>query len=424
MHVLWLVSMTLPQAAAACGLPGASDVSGGWLTGQLTALRDHPTLQLAVVCVDARQQAELCGDWDGVRYHILPSAENFPALLKQHRPDLVHIWGTEYAAAAAMQQAAAAQSLPVLIGMQGVMRDCAAHLCDGVPPRYRQSTKLDHLLDRLIPGALLDNLQASFDALAQSEAALLGQARYITGRTAFDRQAVTDLAPQARYFSCNETLRPAFYRGPLWQARHFGRAPVLLLSQGNYPLKNLHTVLQALPAILQRWPDAQLRIAGWPPLDKGPLFQPLIGRFFPYQRYCRELAAQLGVTDHIRYTGPLDAAAMRQAYLDADLFLLPSLSENSPNSLGEAMLLGMPCVASCAGGIPTMLTNGTQGLLYGAALDAEGLANAVTTVLSAPDGGTALGQAARARALQTHDAAANAEALTGIYQTILQEETR
>ena len=423
MNVLWLVSMTLPQAAAACGLASASDVSGGWLTGQLTALRDHPSLQLAVVCVDTRHSTERCGDWDGVLYHILPSAEGFPALLEQHRPDLVHIWGTEYEAAAAMQQAAAAQNLPVLIGMQGVMRDCAAHLCDGVPPRYRQSTQLDHLLDRLIPGALLDNLQANFDALAQSEAALLAKAHYVTGRTAFDQRAVTDLAPQARYFACNETLRPAFYRGPLWQARDFGRAPVLLLSQGNYPLKNLHTVLQALPSLLERWPDAQLRIAGWPPLDKGPLLRPLIGRIFPYQRYCRELAAQLGVTDHIRYTGPLDAAAMRQAYLDADLFLLPSLSENSPNSLGEAMLLGLPCVASRAGGIPDMLTDGTQGLLYGPALDAEGLAQAVTAVLSAPDGGTALGQAARARALQTHDAAANATALTSIYQTIL-EETR
>ena len=42
------------------------------------------------------------------------------------------------------------------------------------------------------------------------------------------------------------------------------------------------------------------------------------------------------------------------------MFLLPSSCENSPNSLGEAMLLGMPCVASNAGGIPDMLAAGRE----------------------------------------------------------------
>lgn len=424
MHVFWLVSMVLPQAAVACGLDSASDVSGGWLTGQLTALQQHEELQLTVACVDGRRHTALCGTADGITYRILPGPGEFAPLLQELHPDLVHIWGTEYAAAAAMQQAAGALHLPVLVGIQGVMQDCAAHLCDGVPEQYRHSTPLDRAVDRLIPGALLDKLQANFDALAQSEASLLGKARFVTGRTCFDRLAVEKLSPDARYFACNETLRPLFYEGPLWQARHFGRAPVLLLSQGNYPLKNLHTVLRALPAILQRWPDAELRIAGWPPLDKGPLLRPLIARLFPYQRFCRKLAAELGVAEHIRYTGPLDAAAMRQAYLDADLFILPSLSENSPNSLGEAMLLGLPCVASRAGGIPDMMTDGREGRLYGDALDADALAQTVTEVLSAPDSGAALGRAARVRALQTHDPAVNAQALCGIYQTILQEEVR
>lgn len=421
MNVLWLVSMVLPQTAAACGLAGASDVSGGWLTGQLTALQSHKDLHLTVVCLDPQRKRDLSGRQEGVAYHIVPTHDAFAPLLQKLRPDLVHIWGTEYAAAAAMLDAAAALELPVLVGIQGVMADCAAHLCDGVPDAYRSSTVMDRALDRLIPGALLDKLQSNFNALARSEAALLGKARFVTGRTAFDRRAVADLAPGARYFPCNETLRPLFYEGPLWRPRAFGRGPVLLLSQGNYPLKNLHTVLQALPALLQQWPDTQLRIAGWPPLDKGPLLRPLIDRLFPYQRYCRRLAARLGVQDHIHYTGPLGAAAMRQAYLDADVFILPSLSENSPNSLGEAMLLGLPCVASRAGGIPDMLNDGTEGLLYGDALDAAALAESVSRVLAAPDGSAALGQAARARALATHDPAANARTLCGIYQEILQE---
>ena len=41
MNVLWLVSITIPAAAAACGLP-PREVGGGWLTGQLGALAAGP----------------------------------------------------------------------------------------------------------------------------------------------------------------------------------------------------------------------------------------------------------------------------------------------------------------------------------------------------------------------------------------------
>ena len=91
-------------------------------------------------------------------------------------------------------------------------------------------------------------------------------------------------------------------------------------------------------------------------------------------------------------------------------------------AMTAAMLLGLPCVASAVGGIPSMLANGTEGLLYGDALDADALARAVLQVLHSPDGGTAMGRAARARALQTHDAARNAADLLHIYESILQEE--
>lgn len=424
MHVLWLVKTVLPQAAAACRLAGASDVSGSWLTGQLAALRPHTKLQLTVACTDARQKAPLQGQQDGVQYRILPGSAEFAALLEAEKPDLVHIWGTEYPEAAAMQDAAAAAGLPVLISIQGVMRDCAAHLCDGVPEAYRHSGALWHGIDRVIPGELLDNMQANFNALAQKEAAVLAKARYVTGRTGFDRRAAADLAPDAHYYPCNETLRPLFYTGALWHTREFGRAPVLFLPQGNYPLKNLHTVLRALPAVRQQFSGAVLRIAGWPPLDKGPLLRPIIDHMFPYKLYCKRLAAQLGVADALHYTGPLDAAAMRQAYLEADVFLLPSSCENSPNSLGEAMLLGMPCVASSAGGIPDMLADGTEGLLYGESQDAEALARSLLQILQAPDGGTSLGEAARRRALRTHDAAANAKTMVEIYETILKGDAQ
>ncbi len=422
MKVLWLVSITIPAAAAACGLQ-AGEVSGGWLTGQLNALTARADAPAVTVCsVDSRAKTALAGGEDGVRYRILPDGERdtFTVLLRAEKPDLVHIWGTEYPAAAAMHEAALAVGIPALVGIQGIMRDCAAHLCDGVPARYFHSGPLQKAIDQVVPGALLDKMQARFDSLARTEADLLQNARYVTGRTAFDRAAVADLAPGARYFACNETLRPAFYTEPLWQPRTFGTGPVLLMTQGNYPLKNLHTLLLALPALIQRWPGLVLRVAGWGPLDKGSLLRPVIEAMFPYQTWCARLIKENRLKGHVQYTGPLQESAMRQAYLDADVFVLPSYCENSPNSLGEAMLLGLPCVAARAGGIPDMMSE-AEGVLYDPPGAAHALAQALAGVLSDTRRAADLGQAARRRALATHDPAANAAALLGIYRAITGE---
>ncbi|MDD4850702.1 MAG: glycosyltransferase family 4 protein [Gemmiger sp.] len=422
-HVLWLVSVTLPAAAAACGVGCAADVSGGWLAGQLAALGD--TLPLTVVSLDSRVSAPRAArdpQFTSIRYLLLPAANpDFAALLAEERPALIHIWGTEYTAALALHRAAVAAGIPALVGIQGVMAACAAHLCDGVPASYRRSCPAQRAIDRVVPGALLDREQAKFDALAKGEATLLAEARYLTGRTEFDRDFAAKAAPKARYFTCNETLRPPFYTGPLWQPHPFGDAPVCLLSQGNYPLKNLHTALKALKILLARWPNATLRVAGWPPLERGPLLRPIIRWMFPYQRYCAGLVKRLGLGGHLQYIGPLDAAAMRQAYLEADVFLLPSYCENSPNSLGEAMLLGLPCVAAETGGVPSLAENGTEALFYAPAGSETALADAMAALLGAPARAAALGKAARQRAEITHAPAANAATLQNIYHTIVAE---
>lgn len=54
---------------------------------------------------------------------------------------------------------------------------------------------------------------------------------------------------------------------------------------------------------------------------------------------------------------------MKQEYLNANVFICPSSLENSPNSLGEAQILGTPCLASYVGGIPDMMF-GNEGYLY------------------------------------------------------------
>lgn len=422
-RVLWLVSVTLPAAARALGLTGA--IGGGWVEGQLRALMATGEVRITVCTVNPAVKTARTAEADGVRYAVLPhgSREEFAVLLAAEQPDLVHLWGSEYPPAAELF--ALCDPARTLLSVQGLMGPCAEHLLDGVPEEIRGSCLAQRLIDRVVPGGLLDKQQAYFEAGAAREAALLAGLRHVSGRTEWDRAELARLAPDAVYWRCNETLRPEFATG-CWQPRAARSAaeqggPVLLLSQGNLPLKGLHRLIEALPAVCAEWPGARLVVAGWPPLEKGPLLRPVIRWMFPYQRYCADLAARLGVAERIQYTGPLDAAGMKRQLLASDVFLLASSIENSPNSLGEAMLLGLPCVASRVGGVPSLLADGKEGLLTPAG-DPAALAKAVLALLADPARAAALGAAARARASVTHDPARNAEAMLGIYRGILSGE--
>ena len=112
-------------------------------------------------------------------------------------------------------------------------------------------------------------MKASFDALAAKEAAALADARYVTGRTAFDRAACAALAPPRPLLPLQRDITSAVLYGYAVACAGLCRRAGAAAPQGNYPLKNLHTVIKALPAVLAEYGDAELRIAGWLPLDKG-----------------------------------------------------------------------------------------------------------------------------------------------------------
>ena len=84
MHIL-LACQNHPAAGGggACGLAGASDVSGSWLTGQLAALRACPDLHLTVLCV-GKEDAD--GTADGVHYRVVRDTAAFAPLFAGRAP--------------------------------------------------------------------------------------------------------------------------------------------------------------------------------------------------------------------------------------------------------------------------------------------------------------------------------------------------
>lgn len=101
-------------------------------------------------------------------------------------------------------------------------------------------------------------------------------------------------------------------------------------------LSRIHPV-KGLPMLLEAW--AKLRPAGWRLHIAGP----------DEGGHCAELerqAAALGLGETVAFAGPLAGAAKEAAYREADLFILPTHSENFGIAVAEAMAHGLPVITT------------------------------------------------------------------------------
>jgi glycosyltransferase involved in cell wall biosynthesis len=129
----------------------------------------------------------------------------------------------------------------------------------------------------------------------------------------------------------------------------------------------------------------------------------------------------LGLEAHVVPLGELDAEAVVAQLTQAHVFAFPSFADNSPNSLAEAMLVGVPIVASFAGGIPSMVKDGETALCFPMG-DEVMLAECMRMIFSDADLAASLGRKAREVARQRHDPKRIAQRMLEIYRAALATE--
>lgn len=188
-----------------------------------------------------------------------------------------------------------------------------------------------------------------------------------------------------------ELVQRGFRRVELWppavdrELFHPGRKSASMrerLSQGRPEKPLLVTVSRLAPEknvgfladVLREVPEATLAIVG-----DGPQRAELERRFS-------------GLDAH--FTGYLKGEALASAYASADAFVYASETETMGNVVLEAMSCGCPVVAAKAGGIPSLLEHGRDGLLYqpGDLKESVGL---VRMLLDDPEARSRIGQMAR-----------------------------
>lgn len=415
MKILWITNTLFPEPSIKLNIN--LPVIQGWVYAAAKGLLNYSKdIKLAIVTPYDEEKTQHF-EINNINYYLIPSGnskkkydkklENYFAEINlQFSPDIVHLHGTEYPYYYAFIKACG--NTNVVVSMQGILNMCERYYFAGI----KKSILFKSISIRdIIRLDTTFNQKKSMKLRSVYEYELLKSVKFIIGRTNWDKMHTSIINPEAKYFKCNETLRDEFYSNEIWSFENCDKYSIFI-SQGYYPIKGLHQVINALPLVLKHFPEAKIFVAG------NNFFSRPWWRLHDYARYILNLIKKNGVNNKVIFLGSLSAFEMKKKYLESNVFVCPSAIENSPNSIGEAQILGVPCVAADVGGMKDLIEDNKSGLLYRFE-EFEILAYHLIKIFSDKEYAFNLSEESRKAALKRHNQRTNAETLLSIYKTIL-----
>ena len=367
MKVLWITNILFPEATSL--LTGNVELksSGGWMLGMADSLLKETDISLFVATVSPLVKSLKIVKGKKITYYIIPYGKGnitynheyepyWKEIKNDVQPDIAHIHGTEFSHGFVFMKAC--PSVKTVISIQGLLSIYSRYYISGLTAKsIREKTSLLEI----IKGRTLNRVKRLFMIRGENvEIPMLKKANHIIGRTEWDKTHSWAVNPNAQYHFCNEILRDEFYSGT-WKYENCNKHTIFL-SQAGYPIKGLHMVLKAMPLILREYPDTIIKIGGYN-ITAANNFKEYL-RMSCYGRIIVGLIKKYNLEKHVFFLNSLNALEMKYEYMKCNVFICPSSIENSPNSLGEAQMLGVPCVAAYVGGIADMIPDKDCGKLY------------------------------------------------------------
>lgn len=362
-----------------------------WIVNLSNALARRSDVELHLVVDSSRVASCQQVRKGGIVFHVVKTGiplldRNFPSWLpldvlsgfrpdifrllrevREIKPDIVHAHGTE----AAYALTAVKSGIPCLISMQGVISELFK-----TNPNFR------------------------FRVVRHHERSAVRRGRFFTCRTDFDSGFVRSQNPQARIFTIHEAMSPVYF-GNDWKV---APSETVMFVGSFLEHKGLPLLLEALALVKQRRPKITLNVVGTIGPDSRSKFWPAWTR--------------LRLDANVKFLGWRSADEIARLHLQSQVFVLPSRNENSPNALAEAMVSGMPVIATRVGGIPSLVEDGQSGLLVPWD-DPQALAEKIDWLLAHPEERERLGNNARRIARVRHAPETVAEETIQAYKEIL-----
>ena len=352
MKVLWFTN-TLSRYANNGNYNG-----GGWIYSLEKEISKRPDIELAVAFFMNNQTMKI--KLNGVTYYPIENPftkslfskikgqltsqtfiekiwlKSFLKVIDDFKPDIIEIFGSEQS----FGQVAQFTSIPVVLHIQGILTPCYNAF---LPPSI---SKHNYIWADLSPINVYRRYHelTCFRKNGEREIKMIHQISYFIGRTEWDRRLTKLYNPQARYFYGNEMLRDTFYEH---ERRELPNKSVFISTLSSPLYKGYGTVLKT-----------------------ANILKHIVGLDFDWKVYGNinpkftEHKLHLNHNDiNVHFMGIATAEELHTALLKSTAYLHLSYIDNSPNSVCEAQITGIPVIATNVGGTSSLIKNGETGFL-------------------------------------------------------------
>ncbi len=331
---------------------------GGWVASLETIVRDNSSIELGIAFM--LNEPQFKEKSEGVTYYpINPEpksfidkllrrpdhslVEKYLKIIEDFKPDLIQIFGSENDFGSICSHT----NIPVVIHMQG----CLPPYHNALFPVGMNTT--DFLWRRglnrqkRLMGLLSDN---TFAKRAEREIQTIQSCNYFMGRTEWDKALVSLFNPKAQYFHCEEALRNSFLTSDrVWSVGNLNSDKVKIISVISNPwYKGMDLILKTAK-LLNRFTDMDFE---WNVYGVSDI------KFYEYKYKIKAKEVAVNIC------GSVDKNHLITALLASSCYVHTSYIDNSPNTICEAQILGLPILATNVGGVSSLIKDGETGILF------------------------------------------------------------
>lgn len=268
--------------------------------------------------------------------------KHIKSIFEDFNPDVIHIFGTE----SWLCQATVMTNIPCVVHIQGILMP--------IQNAYNSACISQFKLMRLnwkefIKGTSIWHTKRSLEKKSIQEYLIFKDISHFMGRTNWDRSISRFLSPKSSYFHVDEVLRDPFYNAPQWE--YIKRNKIIItstLSDSIY--KGLDVVIKTASLLVKESVDFEWRIIG----IRNDSNSTILFKQILHIDYSSINIVISGIKSAEEIVGLLS---------ETTLYVHTSYIDNSPNSLCEAQLLGVPVIANNVGGISSLIDDGKDGFL-------------------------------------------------------------